>query len=360
MVEFNLNVATTTDFTNKVSNIEIPSYVIDDVTNEEITYIYFDKAPIYLGYLKTIPQLKAALKIFSLRVAGQGWETESLRDRVILERIKGWGEDNFSQIIQNHIIIKKALGDAFIQIIRNDKGTLINLKPLNTYRVRIAVNKEGLINHYEYLNNNGKYKRLETWEVLHSCNDRMNGELHGTSIIEVLKDIIDAKNEAFKDERLIRHRDKALGIIYYKTDNTGKIAYANAAIEKAVANGEMVGLPEETATIQQFPSKSPADRILWLQYLDNLFYQVVGIPKILTTSEGYTEAGGKAGLIAFEPNEIAEKEEIESDIYNQIGIRIKFSRSPSILKEAQLNEIKNSGQSSIQLNEAQISASRSE
>jgi len=359
MVEFNSNSATTTDMTSTVTSVTIPTYVIDDVTNEKVTYISFNDAPEYLGIYKKIPQLRSALKIFALRVAGQGWTADD-RTTIELERITGWGEDNFSQIMQQHTINKKILKDSFIQVIRNDKGTLINLKPLDTNKMRIAINEQGMINHYEYRKLSGGWDRLNTWEVLHSCNDRINGELHGTSIIESLKFIIEAKNEWLEDERLIRHRDKALGIIYYKTDNTGKIAYANSQIEKAVKNGEMLGLPEDTATITQYPSKSPADRIMWGQYLDNLFYQVVGVPKALVSSEGFTEAGGKAGLISFEPNEIAEKEELEADLWNQLGIRVKFNRSPSILGDSQMSETKNTGQTGIQNNEVSVSPRRTE
>ena len=67
-------------------------------------------------------------------------------------------------------------------------------------------------------------------------------------------------NEALEDERIIKHRDKALGIVYYKTNKTGKIAFVNSQIEKAVKKGEMVGMPEGSAEIKPYPSKSSEDR----------------------------------------------------------------------------------------------------
>ena len=163
-----------------------------------------------------------------------------------------------------------------------------------------------------------------------------------------------------EDEINIRHRDKALGIVYYDTDDSGKISYANTQIQTAVNKGEMLGLPKDTAEIREFPSKTPADRIQWLQYLDNLFYQVVGTPKVLVTSEGYTEAGGKAGLLAFEPVELAEKIQLEEDLWNQLAIRIKFKRAPSLLGEAVGTEERNAGQTGIQPSEAMMGAARTE
>jgi len=122
----------------------------------------------------------------------------------------------------------------------------------------------------------------------------------------------------------------------------------------------MLGLPKDAAKIEPFPTKSPADRIAWLQYLDNLFYQVGGIPKVLVTSEGFTEAGGKAGLLAFEPNEISEKIKLEEEIWNQLGIRIRFNRAPSLLGNEQETQSKNAGQVGMQANETSVSASRTE
>src|SRR3990167_9725132 len=194
--------------------------------------------------------------------------------------------------MQMMIIEKKVFGDVFAEIIKGDNKdkTLINLKKLYTGDIRIVLGKNGLIERYEQRSNTpeGKTKKFKPEEILHLSNDRIANEIHGTSIIDALKKIIDAKNQALEDEILIRHRDKALGIAYYDTDDAGKITYANSQIEKAVNKGEMLGLPKDTVEIKEYPSKSPSDRIGWLQYLDNLFYQVGGVPKVLVTSEGFT------------------------------------------------------------------------
>lgn len=358
---YDVNSATTTDFTGTVSNVTIgPKQPDATGAGKPITWDFPDAAK-HLGYYHSIPELKSALHVLAQRVCGLGWEADP-GTTVILENFIGWGEDSFDSIMKMLLIEKKVFGDAFAEIIRNDKGLLLNIKKLYAGDMRIEMDENGLIDHYEQRSNvpNGKKKTFEPERILHLSNDRIANEIHGTSVIEALKKIIDAKNQALEDEITIRHRDKALGIVYYDTDDAGKISYANSQIEAAVNKGEMLGLPKDTAEIKEFPNKSPADRIAWLQYLDNLFYQVVGTPKVLVTSEGFTEAGGKAGLLAFEPTELSEKRELEQDLWNQLGLRIKFARAPSLLGEAVGTEQKNAGQTGIQQNEVQTGATRTE
>ncbi len=126
--------------------------------------------------------------------------------------------------------------------------------------------------------NGTEWKTIEKEDMLHSSNKRIGDQVHGQSQVEPAKFIIDARNEALDDERTIKHRDKALGIAYYKTNNSGKISYANSQIEKAVNKGEMLGLPEDTVKIEPYPSRSSEDRQSWIQYLENFFYQIFGVP----------------------------------------------------------------------------------
>lgn len=359
MAELDINQATTTSLDSEVSDVKINSAQPDAQGSKEGTWTFPD-ANEHLGYYQSIPELQSALNVLAFRVAGLGYEVSN-RDRVILENIRGWGEDSIDQILRMMMIEKKVFGDSFAEIVRNDDGTIINLKKLYTGDMKIVLNKKGLIDHYKQMSNvpNGKPKRLEAYEVLHLCNNRIANEIHGTSIIPVLKKIIDAKNEALSDERKIRHRELALGVLYVDTDDTAKITHIKQQYGNAVNNGEVLTLPFDTAKLGDNP-QTPRDRIQWLQYLDNLFYQVVGIPKVLVTSEGYTESGGKAGLLSFEPVELAEKRELEQDLWAQLAIRIKLSRTPSLLGEAVGTEQKNAGQTNVQNNETEVRATRTE
>lgn len=361
MPNLDINSATTTNFEGTVSKVTISPVTPDQQgTQEEIPWDFPD-ADKHNSYYQ-IPEIRSLLSVYSQRLCGLGYDCSPI-DRVILEHVSGTGEDTFTSILRQAKEEAKIFGDSFTEIVTDEESEiLVNLKRLYTGNMRLVRNPQGLIERYELRSNTpgGKNIKFKPEQILHFTNSKVGSEIHGTSIALILKKILDAKNQALDDEITIRHRDKALGIVYYDTDDAGKISYANSQIEKAVNKGEMVGLPKDTALIEAFPSKPPSDRIGYLQYLDNLFYQVGGIPKVLVTSEGFTEAGGKAGLLAFEPNEISEKVLLEEQLWNQLGIRIKFKRAPSLLGDAVGTEQKNAGQTGIQPNETEVRPTRTE
>ena len=221
-------------------------------------------------------------------------------------------------------------------------------------RVRIVFGKNGLIKRYDTWDG-GKWKPIKRENMLHSSNKKIGDSVHGQSQIEPAKFIIDARNEALADERIIKHRDKALGIAYYKTNNVGKITYANTQIEKAVNKGEMLGLPEDTVRIEPYPSRSSEDRTAWIQYLENFFYQIFGVPRSIASSDGTSEVGGKMGHVIFEPVYTKEQKDIEQDLLLQHSIKVLFNRPPSL---GGLQEDKNTGQTNIQPNDVEASLTR--
>ncbi len=358
MATYSADGTTTTNMNAAVKDVVIQPISPDSSSGTGALCWDFPDANDDLGYAQSIPELKSALHVLSQRVCGLGYTAD---DEETLKRIFGWGNDTFISIMKSLLIEKKIFGDSFAQQIRNEKGTLINIKKLYPGDMRVYSTDNGLIDYYEQRTNarEGKWKRFEPWEILHLSNDRMANEIHGTSIIKSLKKIIDAKNEALDDERKIRHRELALGVLEIDTADPAEQNKVKTQYQNAVNKGEVLVLPKGLAELKDNPN-APRDRIQWLQYLDNLFYQVVGTPKVLVTSEGFTEAGGKAGLLAFEPTEIAEKLELENALRNQLGIKVKFTRAPSILGNEQSNEAANTGQTSIQNNERQVSLNRTE
>ena len=127
-------------------------------------------------------------------------------------------------ILWNMMNVKKYQGDAFSQIIRNDKETWINLKPLDTGSMKtITIN--GVIDRYEQISKikdkpNQKFKPRE---ILHFVNDRIEDEIHGTSMSEAVEWIILARNEAMRDWRRLSHRS-TIRVMYIDTEDTTKLA----------------------------------------------------------------------------------------------------------------------------------------
>lgn len=132
----------------------------------------------YYGFYSKIGEYKSAINSFATWVMGQGYESD-VRTKVILDHIKGWGEDTFFSIIWNMITVKKFAGDSYSEVIREkgDKAEItdiiINIKTLDPRRMAHISNQKGVLDHYEYTQSDGKIKTLKPHQVLHFCNKRV-------------------------------------------------------------------------------------------------------------------------------------------------------------------------------------------
>jgi len=357
MAERDISKATTTNFSGRVPDFIVESMALDiSNANGEETFVYFDKATENFGYQFNHPQIASRLNSLCTWAFKQGWKTEDKFMEFALKNIDGNGKETFDQIIWNHANVKLGHGDSFCEIIRNNEGTLINLINISPERVKVVF-KNTRIDRYEIWNGE-KWVKKKVQEIFHSFNKKLGDSIRGTGDIQANKIVNDAMIEAFDDERIIKHRDKALGIVYYKTNNSGKITFANSQIENAVRKGEMVGLPEDTATIEPYPSKSSEDRQNWLQYVEGLGYQTGGVPRAIVTSDGTSEVGGINGHLIFEPIYAAEQLEMENQLWQQLAVKIKFNRPPSLAPKTQENAEKNTGQTQIQQGEVTPSLNR--
>lgn len=357
MADLNPSSATTTNMARTVPDFIVNAKALDAANkNNDETYWYFSNATKYYGYYLSIPEIFSAANAMATWAFGAGWTAQNPELKAQLEHVSGMGKDTFAKIIWNHEVVKLIVGDAFIEVKRKGE-TIINMIPISPERVRIVFNKEGMIKRYDVWNGS-EWRAISKENMIHSSNKRLADQLHGTSQIEPSQFIIDARNEALSDERIIKHRDKALGIAYYDTDNAGKITYANQQIELAVKNGEMVGLPKDTVKIEPYPSRSSEDRTGWISYLENFFYQVFGVPRSIATSDGTSEVGGKMGNVNFEPTYAKERLDMEDDLWTQQAIKIKFEKQASLGGLVTSDMQKNTGMTQIQPNDVTANMNR--
>jgi len=360
MPELDIGKTTTTDLDTEVSDYSVSPKATDyaDAGDKETTY-EFPKASEYIGYYKNIPELKKAVDALAMWTAGKGFEA-SERDKLILENVSGWGEDSFDSILMNMIVVKKIIGDSFAEIIRDESdGRLINLKPISPERMKVVVGSNGIIKRYEQHLSNKEWKILETKDVLHLCNDRFADEIHGTSVIEACKWVIDARNEVMQDYRKVLHRNVIpVRIIEIDTDDTTKRDEMITQYQDAIKKGEVLVLPKGTAEVKD-NTISITDPTNFIRYLENFFYQAVGIPKIiLGGSQEFTEASSKVGYLTFEQVYATEQRLLEQDIWNQINMRIMLNRPISLKDNMQNDEAANTGQVGFQPKEAGINMER--
>ena len=352
MAELDIGKSTYTDMTN-LSNFDysVDSVSLDTAQKDETIYT-FPKARKYMGYYKTIPELKKAIDSLSIYVVGLGHNVK-VGNVIDLDAIQDWGEGTFLNVLWNMQVLKKIHGDAFAEIIRDKSSNrLLNIKVLDTAQMAIICDKKGMIKRYEQ-RTASKIIKYEPEEILHLSNDRVGSEIHGVSVVQSCEWVILARNEALEDEKKIKHRELALGVMYVDTENDTKLAAAKSAYANAVKNGEVLVLPEKTAKLEA-PKGTASDRLAWIQYLEGFFYQAVGVNRTIANGEGVgSEGAAKVGFLAFEPIYSWEQKQLEQDLWQQLGIRIEFNRPPSLRTEMQENEAKNTSQTSFQPKETE-------
>ena len=316
--------------------------------------VTFPNAAVNIGFYKSNPELKKAIDKLGIFTVGQGINTDPLT-QAKMDLIQGWGEDSIHSILWNMQVMKKVIGDSFAEIVRyEDTDKIVNIKPISAERIQIIVGKNGLIKYYEQINLIDKSaRRIDKKNMFHLCNDRVGDETHGTSCIDACKWIINAIEEVRRDHKVVMHRNKVpLRILEIDEDNYSKRDKLLAEYKKVATteDGMVLAVPKGTiaVTTDQITIQDP---IAWIAYLENLLYQAVGVPRVIATSEGLSEAGGKVSYFTFEPVYTWEQILLEADIKNQLGWKIVFNRPPSLKDNVQSNEAKNAGQVGIQPND---------
>lgn len=354
MPDLDANKTTTTSMSTVVQSFEVSPMQTDSSNGNKLTTWWNNNATRYNGYYKQIPELKKAIDALALWVVGKGFMADDVRTKVLLENIDGWGEDSAEAIFNNLIICKKVFGDAFAEVVRLE-GVLINLKPLDPAKVGIVAGEDGRIDHYLYRAGGGiPDRKIQPKDMLHLCNDRFADEIHGTSVIGACQWVIDARNEAMTDFRKILHRNMFLRYMEVATENTTKLNLVKTQYANAIANGELLVLPKGTSEIKSVVP-SIIDPQSWIRYLENFFYNAVGIPKVvLGGSEEFTESSAKVGYLTFEQVYSKEQRELEADLLGQLQIRITFNKPASLKNEMLSSEDKNTGQVGFQPADAQV------
>ena len=356
MAELDLSNTTTTDLSSAIPEFIVASKKLDEANEGAETFHYFDEATQNFGYHAEIPEITSAANGLATWAFGRGWSVDDSVAKAELDHVTGIGFDTFDSVIWNMQLVKKVVGDAFVQIIFK-KDVIVNLVPISPERVRLVFGKNGRLKRYDAWNGTG-WKAVKIENMLHLSNNRIGDQIHGTSQIDACRWIIDARNEALITNRMIERRGRAIGIAEYNTNNEGKIAYANTQVEKAIKNGDFLGYSKRTMEIKDFPQKSINDRMAWIQYLENFFYQTFGVPRSIATSDGTSEVGGKMGHVIFEPTYVREQKEMENMFLQKLGIIIKWNKPPSLAGLQQETEEKNTGQLGIQPNDVEASLPR--
>lgn len=351
-MQLDLTSTTTTDLANSVDTYSVSPKSTDSASSPETRYNNpnFTK---YYGYYMTIPELNSTINALATWVLGQGYVCDG-RTKILLKLLRGWGEDTFLSILWNLLVTKKVNGDAFAEIITDGKtilkgGTLINLKPLDPSKMTIVCNAKGRITGYEQRTTSGVIK-YKPEEIFHISNNRVADNIHGQSMIEPVEWTCNAWQEALADKRRILHRS-TIRVMEVDEDDTTRLSTLKTQYANAINSGEVLLVPKGTGALQDLTAPT-SEHLEWIRYLENKFYQELGVPKVILggTSEN-TEASSKVSVIVYEPIFTREITELEMDIVNQLGLEVKFNKQPSLMDNMQTDEAKNTGQVGFQPND---------
>lgn len=337
MPETNIGSSIASDLANAMTDFSVdPSSTDGAGSEQETTYQNTDWAQDY-GYYKEIPEFKTAVDAKATWTVGAGFEADE-PTQLLLGAIKGNGKDSFNGILKNMIKVKTISKDSFAEIIRDKDGVLVNLKPLDPESIVIVQNAQGRIKRYEQVSKTKTpNKRFKPEQIFHLSHERMADEIHGVRIIDSLKELILARNEAMADWKKVLHRNvMPLWIFHLDTDDTTQIAAFKTKMDAAHANGENMYIPKgavvpELVTTAANASLNPQT---WINQLNDYFFQAVNVPQIIIgNSKEFTDASGKIVYLSYEQSVKAEQLYIEEQVLGQLNVEIQLTFPASLQNE---------------------------
>ena len=325
------NSISTTDMTNTVTNTTIAA------AQTETTHYPEWQSPFWstwYGYYKFVPDLKAIIDAKANWIMGKGY-TASDEVKNVLTKINGNGKDTFNSIMENMIKAYTIGGDSFAEIIKDNKGNLINLKPINPSSLKIKGNSRGQIARYEHWVNGKISNKFDPDKIFHLSWGRMIDEIHGISTIETVEETVLSFNEAYEDMRIVFHRYvKPIILSVVDTDDVDEISSYKAKIDKAVEYGENMVVPKGTLDHMErmsIPQYSTLDPIPWIHQLQRRFIIANGVPEIiLGHGSDTTEASSKILYLAFQQMIEGGQRFIEEQVKAQLDIEINLEFPASL------------------------------
>ena len=309
------------------------------------------------GYYKKIPELMSAINKLASWTFGRGAIVDE-KAKKQLKVIVGHGKDTPREVLKNQWRASLVCGDSFAEIVRDGKGNMTNLKPLNPGTMKVVFSGTGIITGYKQVIGGKQTAKWKIEDIYHLSYLRLADSIHGIPFPESLEDLISARNEALEDLRILYHRNiKPINWIEVETDDTTKLNSIEDTINKAYKNTENIVIP--TGVIKEIKSQqtgtySTLDSMPYLKFVVREFVTACGIPEIIMGwGEDTTESASKIVYLAFQQTIEDMQRYNEEQIEIQLGIEIKLEFPASLETEMEKDE-KKDGPENIQDNATKI------
>ncbi len=344
MPETDINSAVASDLKNQMVPYSVDAVETDAPQDQEETTWQSTLWSKNLGYYKKIPELKSAIDTKATWTVGAGIEADE-QTLLLLGTIKGNGKDSFNSILKNQIKVKTIDGDSYAEIIRDDDGILINIKPMDPSTIVSVWNRQGRIKRYEQVTKKAWWqfwktgaKKFEPEDIFHLSRERIADEMHGNSVIPAVEDIILMRNEAMNDWRIVLHRNVfPLWIFHLDTDDDAEIEAYKKKYDAARANNEIMYIPKGVVVPELVATATNAslNPLTWIAQLNDYFFQVVNVPQIIMgNAKEFTDASGKIVYLAYEQSVKGEQLYIEEQVLLQLNLEIRLTFPASLQTDA--------------------------
>lgn len=357
MVETRISGAVASDLSSVMTSYAVTTETTDGAQDTNETEYQLSNFDELFGNYINVPEVQAVIDAKATWTVGKGFNSSGI-ETFVADSIKGIGIDTFNTILENMIRTYNIAGDSYCEIIRDKKGMLINLKPLDPSTIKIIANKAGRIKRYEQTNK-GHTKKFAPNKIFHLSRNRVADNIHGTSMITALKDVILQLLEAEDDYKTLLHRFvKPRWIIHLDTDDPTEIANFKTKYDNANANGENLYIPKGTVELEQVAvaPNSTLNPLPWIESRKNKFFQAAGVPQIIVGGGNeFTEASAKIAYLAFQQTIEEEQLYIEEQVGMQLGIEIDL-QFPASLENELLSDKKKDGAQNIDASETTAGA----
>lgn len=342
MPDIDISQTTTTNMDNSIIDWKVDQEDTDSIDQlNENYYVNKDWKEQY-GYYKNVPIAKAKINARARWAIGKGFEASDII-KVILSQIRGIGNESFNSILENQIKTMHIARDSYAEIIRDeDTGIFINLKSLNPGTIRVVSNKKGIIIRYEQLGKvNNKVVAIQTWEpdeILHLCRDRIADNIHGDSMIDAIKKVLDFKEELYENWKKVMQRNVwPLVILEVDTDDTSNLSHLKKQWKDSIDKGEIMLAPKGSVT-QLMKSLVTSNNVLnalpTLDYLDGEVDRVSEVPAIISGgAKNVTESSTKIEYLAWQQTVEEDQLYVEEQCTRQLGINIDLVFPASLQNE---------------------------
>lgn len=348
---------TATDIANNTEQYPISSETTDATTAGEYRY-QFDNWSKWLGYYKNVPELRAVIDCIATWTVGKGYTSDVYTEAKLL-LIRGNGTDTFNTILENMIRTMYINGDSFAEIIVDDDGEVINIKPIDPSSM-VVVAEGGVIKRYEQVSKTNKKKLndFDPSEILHFSRNRVADEVHGTSMVEALEWMLEARNRGVKVMDVVVSRyAKPMRIWYVDTDDATEIANFKTKIDDVHNKTENIIVPKGTVEheLVSVPQNATLSPVNWIDILRKEIFRVARVPEIIVGgSTELTEASAKIAYLAFQQTIEEEQLYVEEQVLHQLFMFINLEFPASLERELISDKRKDMG--SMQFSPADVTA----